>query len=109
MLVQGSRLIVHVHDSQWLHEMTYWRQDVLTRLRAAWPESGVSSLEAYVSALPPLHERRPPAPASPAPVERVSVLPSEVPQDTLEALKAVRDPQLRELLARARVRLGEPR
>lgn len=109
MLVQGGRLIVHVHDSQWLHEMTYWRQDVLTKLRAAWPENGIELVEGYVGALPPLHERRPPAPPELPPVDRTPVLDAEVPDETIDALNAIEDPQLREILAQARMMLGKPR
>jgi hypothetical protein len=109
MLVSGGRLLVHVHDSQWLHEMTYWRQEVLSRLRAAWPEMGIELIEAYVGPLPPILDRRPPPPAEPPPMRRPSALDSEVPPETLEALNAIRDPQLREALARARLMLGRPR
>jgi hypothetical protein len=109
MLVQGGRLIVHVHDSQWLHEMTYWRQDVLTKLRAAWPESGVEIVDGYVGPLPPLIERRPPPPPDAPAVDRTPVLDAEVPAETVEALNAIRDPKLREALAQARLMLGKPR
>lgn len=109
MLVQGGRLIVHVHDSQWLHEMVYWRQDVLTKLRAAWPECEIEIVDGYVGELPPLHERRLTEPPAPVPVDRSPVLEPEVPSETIEALHAIRDPQLRETLARARMMLGRPR
>ncbi len=106
MLVQAERLIVHVHDSQWLHEMTYWRQDVLSRLREEWPESGIERLDAFVGELPPLAQRRPAAPVlAPIPV-RVPVLASEVPSETVEALNEIRDPRLRDALAQARWILG---
>jgi hypothetical protein len=107
MLVQGSRLIVHVHDSQWLHEMTYWRQDVLAKLRAAWPEGGIEIVEGYVGELPPLRERRLPAPPQQHDVERAPVLDADVPSETIEALNAIRDPELRDILARARLTLGK--
>jgi hypothetical protein len=106
MLVQGGRLVVHVHDSQWLHEMTYWRQEVLSRLRAAWPELGIEIIEAYVGPLPPMIERRPPAPPAVVPTRRLPPLDPEVPAETLDALKAIRDPILRDALARARLMLG---
>jgi hypothetical protein len=109
MLVQGGRLVVHVHDSQWLHEMTYWRQEVLTRLRAAWPEVGIEIIEAYVGPLPALTERRPPPPPELPPVDRTPVLEPEVPDETVDALNAIRDPQLREALAQARMMLGKRR
>lgn len=109
MLVQGSRVIVHVHDSQWLHEMTYWRQDVLAKLRAAWPDGGIEILEGYVGELPPLRERRLPAPPQHGAAERKPVLDAEVPAETVEALNAIRDPELRDALAQARVTLGKPR
>jgi hypothetical protein len=106
MLVQGERLIVHVQDSQWLHEMTYWRQDVLARLREAWPEAGIERLDAFVGELPPLALRRPSVPAAlPGPV-RAPVLSPEVPAETIEALNQIRDPRLRDALAQARWMLG---
>lgn len=106
MLVQGERLIVHVQDSQWLHEMTYWRQDVLTRLRAEWPESGIERLDAFVGELPPLAQRRPAVPVlAPTPL-RAPVLSSEVPDETVEALNQIRDPRLRDALAQTRWILG---
>jgi hypothetical protein len=109
MLVQGGRLVVHVHDSQWLHEMTYWRQEVLSRLRAVWPEVDIEIIEAYVGPLPPLLERRPPPPPEIPPVDRSPPLEPEVPAETMIALNAIRDPQLREALAQARMMLGKPR
>lgn len=109
MLVQGGRLVVHVHDSQWLHEMTYWRQEVLSRLRAAWPEGKLEIIEAFVGPLPPLSERRPPPPVEIQAPRREPVLDAEVPPETLDALNAVQDPQLREALARARLMLGQAR
>ncbi|MFV8756233.1 DciA family protein [Nannocystaceae bacterium ST9] len=106
MLVQGERLIVHVQDSQWLHEMTYWRQDVLARLREEWPESGIERLDAFVGELPPLALRRPPIPVlAPTPL-RAPVLSPEVPDETMDALNQIRDPRLRDALAQARMRLG---
>jgi predicted nucleic acid-binding Zn ribbon protein len=109
MLVQGGRLIVHVHDSQWLHEMTYWRQDVLAKLRAAWPDGGIEIVEGFVGELPPLRERRLPVPPEPEVVDRTPVLDAEVPTETVDALNAIRDPELRDVLAQARVTLGKPR
>ncbi|KIG15987.1 hypothetical protein DB30_05041 [Enhygromyxa salina] len=108
MLVQGGRLIVHVHDSQWLHEMTYWRQDVMAKLRVAWPDSEIELIDGYVGELPPLSERRPPPPPEPVPVDRTPVLEAEVPNETVDALNAIDDPQLREILAQARMMLGKP-
>jgi hypothetical protein len=109
MLVQGTRVIVHVHDSQWLHEMTYWRQDVLDKLRAAWPEGGIETVEGYVGELPPLHERRLPGPEPEQPIDRSPVLDTEVPTETIAALNAIADPGLRDLLAQARMALGQSR
>ena len=109
MFVQGERLIVHVHDSQWLHEMTYWRQDVLRKLEAEWPESGVETLAAYVGPIPPANQRRPPEPPPPKPIDREPVLEPDIPPETLSALNGVADPGLREILAQARMMLGKPR
>lgn len=109
MIVQKHRLILYVHDSQWLHEMTYWRQDVLHKLGIAWPESPITKLEAYVGRLPPMHERRPPPPPEMPPVDRRPVLTPDVPDQTRDALNAVHDPELRDTLARARMMLGTER
>jgi hypothetical protein len=113
MLVQGGRLVVHMHDSQWLHEMTYWRQEVMSRLRAAGAESGaevgIEVIEAYVGPIPPVSERRPPPPPEYIPVVRPPPLDAEVPSETLAALNGIRDPLLREALAQARLMMGKPR
>ncbi|MFO7562903.1 MAG: DciA family protein [Enhygromyxa sp.] len=109
MLVQGGRLVVHVHDSQWLHEMTYWRQEVLSRLRDTEPPLGIEIIEAYTGPLPPLSERRPPPPPEVPPVHHEPVLDPEIPSETLDALKAIQDPKLREALAQARWMMGRPR
>ena len=109
MIVQQQRLIVYVHDSQWLHEMTYWRQDALDKLDDAWPESGIEFLEAYVGALPPMSQRRPPKPPDPPVINYEPVLDADVPGETVEALNSIRDPSLREALAQARVMLGKRR
>jgi hypothetical protein len=109
MLVQGGRLVVHVHDSQWLHEMTYWRQEVLTRLRAIEPELGIEIIEAFVGPLPPLLERRPPPPPEYVRPRREAALEPEIPPETRDALNSIRDPQLREALAQARWMMGRPR
>ncbi|NVB41403.1 DUF721 domain-containing protein [Pseudenhygromyxa sp. WMMC2535] len=108
MQVRGERLIVHVHDSQWLHEMTYWRQELLDRLGQAAPDLGLESIEAFVGPLPPMSERRPEAP-EPIEVDHEPVLPEETPSETLEALDQIRDDRLREALKQARVMLGKPR
>ncbi|GEM_PF-1788394 len=108
-LVQGPRLLVHVHDSQWLHEMTYWRQELLDRLGRAWPESGIQTIEAFVGPIPPVGERRPGTPPPLPVVDRSPVLDAEVPGQTIDALNEIRDERLREVLAQARFMLGKPR
>ncbi|NJK33337.1 MAG: DUF721 domain-containing protein [Deltaproteobacteria bacterium] len=109
MLVQGDRLVVHVQDAQWLHEMTYLRQELLERLLAAWPEAEIERLDAYVGELPPASERRPLVPPRREPKIHPPVLDPEVPAETLTALNEIRDPRLREALAQARMMLGKPR
>lgn len=109
MLVQGERLIVHVQDSQWLHEMTYWRQDLLERLLGGWPEAEIERIDAFVGELPPLAQRRPAQPnREPSPIHP-PVLSPEVPAETIDALNQIRDPRLRDALARARWQLGASR
>ncbi|MCA9714509.1 MAG: DUF721 domain-containing protein [Myxococcales bacterium] len=104
--VDGTTLIVNVHDNQWLHEMQYLRQALTERLIAVCPRAGVDAILPRLAPRQPEREATPepaPPPAEPAPV---AVLSEEPDHDTLRALEAVHDPQLKHLLARVRVMLG---
>ena len=103
--VSGELLTVHVHDSQWLHELTYMRQDLLRKLAQLAPGGAVRNLRMRLGEVPPVAGRRlqeAPRPA-PLPAPRLSAEPDEA---TRRALDAVADPELKQLIAGARIMLG---
>lgn len=103
--VAGEALVVHVHDSQWLHELQYMRQDLLRRLHALAPAAELQALRMRLGEVPPVAERRAQEASHPAPLPppRLSPEPDEA---TRRALDAVADPELKQILAGARVMLG---
>jgi predicted nucleic acid-binding Zn ribbon protein len=103
--VASDTLIVHVHDSQWLHELTYMRQDLLRRLQALVPTAELAVLRLRLGEVIPVAQRHLPEAARPAPLPppRLSPEPDEA---TRRALDAVSDPELKQILAGARVMLG---
>ena len=103
--VSGDLLIVHVHDSQWLHELTYLRQDLLRRLQALAPAAELGALRLRLGEVLPVAERPQPEPIrwTPLPPPRLSPEPDE---ETRRALDAVHDPELKQILAGARIMLG---
>jgi hypothetical protein len=104
----GDVLVVHVHDSQWLHELTYMRQDLLRRLQALAPGSGLTGLRLRLGEVPPVSQRRAPeSPPAPPPLTPPRFSP-EPDAATRAALDAVGDPELKQILAGARVMLGRP-
>ncbi len=107
MGVAGEQLIVHVHDSQWLHELTYLRQDLVRRLATLAPTTALHSLRLRLGPVPPLADRCSEEPELPPPLPppRLSPEPDEA---THQALNAVRDPELKQLIAGARIMLGRP-
>lgn len=102
-IVHGE-LILHVQDNQWLHELTYLRQDLLARIRAGCPAAKIESLRIRLGAVP----GTPTARGEPAPAVEPGrdVLPAQPSADTLSALEDVGDPDLREVIAGARVALS---
>jgi hypothetical protein len=100
-----QELLLAVQDNQWLHELTYLRQDLLERIRRDAPEAGVASIRMRVGPLAP------PAPPPPDPErgEAPGLLSPEPPDDTREVLRGVRDPALAQAAAAARMALGRPR
>jgi predicted nucleic acid-binding Zn ribbon protein len=106
--VSGELLTVHVHDSQWLHELTYLRQDLLRRLGELAPDTRLRSLRLRLGEVPPLATRRPPETPLPPPLPPPS-FPPEPDAATREALDAVVDPELKQLIAGARIMLGRCR
>ena len=103
--VAGDTLVVHVHDSQWLHELTYMRQDLLRRLAALAPLGRLRALKLRLGEVPPVAGRAlPESPrAAPLPPPRLSAEPDAA---TQEALAAVADPELKQIIAGARIMLG---
>ena len=51
--LDGGRLVVHVRDHQWLHELTYLRGDLLERVREHCAPQPVTELILRVGTLPP--------------------------------------------------------
>lgn len=103
--IAGETLVVHVHDSQWLHELTYMRQDLLRRLEALAPTTALRAVKLRLGQVPPVAGRRLPEPprAPPLPPPRLAPEPDEA---TRRALEAVADPELKQIIAGARIMLG---
>jgi hypothetical protein len=96
--VQLSRgvLIVHVSSSVWANELHYLSDDLLARLKAAAPGSGIKRIRFQVGPLPDIpRHRREPAP-SPEPVRLTSL-----PEELGRALSRVHDDELRKAITEA--------
>lgn len=96
----SGRLVLHVDDNQWLHELSYMRHDLLAKLRRACPTAGLRELRLRVGEV----ELVPPPEPVPEPV--VPGLPREPERATIEAMEAIEDPELRDAVAAARLALG---
>jgi len=103
--VAGDTLIVHVHDSQWLHELSYMRQDLLRRLQTLAPAAEFAGLRLRLGEVVPVAQRRVPEDPRPAPLPPAR-LPPEPDEATRRALDAVHDPELKQIIAGARIMLG---
>lgn len=97
--IRGDTLVLHAIDNQWLHELSYLRAEVLDRLRAHGV-TGLSDLRLRVGPVQQLPPPPPPPTVPPPP------LPAEPARDTIDAMSAVGDADLREAIARARLALG---
>jgi hypothetical protein len=95
-----GRLLVHVDDNQWLHELTYLRQELLGKLRRACPTAGLQELRLRVGEV----ELVPPP--VPVPEPRIPGLPREPERATIDAMEAIEDATLRDAVAAARLALG---
>ncbi|MCA9657786.1 MAG: DUF721 domain-containing protein [Myxococcales bacterium] len=104
--VSGHEAIIAVHDSQWLHELTYMRQALVRRIRELAPNTDLTSVRLRLAR----RERPPPPPVEPPVImpERAPPLPAEPSRETAEAIHAVDDPELREAIAAARIVLSWP-
>lgn len=95
-----GRLLVHVSDNQWLHELTYMRRDLLGKLRRACPTARLHDLRLRVGEVEVV------PPPVPVPERNVPSLPVEPERATIDAMKAIDDQRLRDAVAAARLALG---
>jgi predicted nucleic acid-binding Zn ribbon protein len=100
----GRRLLVIVHDNQWLHELGYLRQELVQRIAAQMPEANVNDMILRLGRVPEAKRRM----TSPQPPDqaRKAPLSGDVPETTQEAIAAVQDPELREAIEAARHAFG---
>lgn len=96
----SGRLIIHVHDNQWLHELNYMRIDLLDRLREHCPSARLRELRLRVGEVEIV------PPPVPVPEPYYPGLPVEPERATIEAMAAVEDSTLRTAIANARLALG---
>jgi hypothetical protein len=97
--IRGDTLVLHASDNQWLHELSYLRVEVLERLRA----HGVDKISDLRLRVGPVQQLPPPPPPPTVPPPPLSAEPG---RDTIDAMSAVVDPDLRDAIARARLALG---
>lgn len=98
--INAGRLIVHVSDNQWLHELTYMRHELLTRLREQYPKARLKELRLRVG---PVNVVPPP---EPVPEPYYPGLPPEPERATIDAMESIEDTALRDAVAAARLALG---
>ena len=103
--VSGHEAIIAVHDSQWLHELTYMRQALIGKLTELAPNTDLKSVRLRLAR----RERPPPAPFEPKVIfpDRAPPLPAQPSDGTAAAIHAVTDPDLREAIAAARIVLSQ--
>lgn len=89
-------LTVNVSSSVWANELHYLSEDLLKRIQAFAPKSGVKRIRFQVGPLPELLVRKERKPAEPEPV-RLAALPEELGR----ALSRVHDDDLRSTIAQA--------
>lgn len=95
-----GRLVVHVDDNQWLHELSYLRQDLLGKLQRACPTARLRALRLRVGQVEVV------PPPVPVPDPSVPGLPREPERSTIEAMESIDDARLRDAVAAARLALG---
>lgn len=95
-----GKLVVHVDDNQWLHELTYLRRDLLAKLRRACPSARLRELRLRVGEVEVV------PPPEPVPDPSIPGLPREPERATIEAMEAIEDGRLRDAVAAARLALG---
>jgi predicted nucleic acid-binding Zn ribbon protein len=103
--IDGSELQVAVQDNQWLHELAYLRQDLVTRLRERVPLARIESIRLKLGKVP---ERRGETDTE-QPARPSAILSEDPPDDTMQTLREIDDSELREAAAAARLTLGRKR
>ena len=98
----GKRLVVLVHDNQWLHELGYLQQDIVERIAREMPDAQVEEIKLRLGKVPEGKPRIVEAP-DPRPKPPLS---GEVPRSTQDAIAAVQDPELRKAIEAARQAFG---
>jgi hypothetical protein len=93
----GTVLVIHAIDNQWLHELTYLRGELLARLREHLPGTEITALKIRVGQLP-----EPLAVPEIPPTFKSVVLPMQPAPDTVAAIADVEDAELRRAVATAR-------
>ena len=99
-LTNGT-LTIHVLDNQWLHELTYLRDELLIRIQKICPRAKVENLRLRVGPLAKIEPLQKPASLPDPPC-----LADQPSDDTVEALRAVTDPTLAQAMANARMALA---
>ena len=92
--IRGKTLIVNVSTSAWAQELQFMKEDLLERLRGAYPKSPIRELVFRVGRLPALKE---PALVKAPP----KVRPADLTEDVARELARVRDDDLRGAVASA--------
>lgn len=100
----GRKLLVLVHDNQWLHELGYLRQELVERLAEEMPDANVTELILRLGKIPERKRRL--HPPTPRPAGTKAPLSGNVPAPTQEAIAAVHDPDLRNAIEAARLAFG---
>ena len=110
-VLRGDRLVLNVHDNQWLHEPGYLRQTLLERIQEQCPEARVEEIELRLGRIPPpsiagAKSGKAPPVHSESPAKRAPPLSHEIDEETRARIQAIRDPELRNAMLAARVALG---
>jgi len=95
-----GKLLLHVDDNQWLHELSYLRSDLLDQLRQACPSAKLKDLRLRVGSVEVV------PPPQPVPEPYYPGLPREPERPTIDAMESIDDERLRNAVAAARLALG---
>jgi hypothetical protein len=107
-LIRQSKLFIDVSDNQWMHELHYGKQSLLARIQTICPQARISELKLALGPVPSLRHRPginldPPQATPPQPPP----LSPNPPEETMQALMQISDPELRQIMANSRLALGK--